>query len=208
MGNWGRYQLIDYLCDMNINYQNTYRKSGIYLIRNTVNGKCYIGSAKNLYDRLHQHKCLLKQNRSHNKHLQYSWNKYGDVFKVEILEYCDDEIKFEREQYYINNLQPEYNKQYSVIGPKTVTITEKQKEKISNTLKERYSNGDIKPYRQTHKNCNYTVTNIETGEVIFDKRTSFREVLDFMGYKGKPGFSQALGFFKHRGYKLERMPSR
>lgn len=44
-------------------------KSGIYMIINNVNGKKYIGSSVNIYNRLHGHFKLLKENRSHNKHL-------------------------------------------------------------------------------------------------------------------------------------------
>lgn len=45
-------------------------KSGIYLITNILNGKRYIGSSKNIYNRLHEHIHNLKRNKSHNAHLQ------------------------------------------------------------------------------------------------------------------------------------------
>lgn len=36
--------------------------------------------------------------------------KYGySSFKLEILEYCEPSVIIEREQYYIDNLNPEYN---------------------------------------------------------------------------------------------------
>lgn len=36
--------------------------------------------------------------------------KYGfSGFSLEILEYCDKEVLLEREQYYLDNLRPEYN---------------------------------------------------------------------------------------------------
>ena len=53
-------------------------KSGIYLIVNLVNGKRYIGSSVDIYNRLHDHLSNLKHNRAHNAHLQAAWNKYGD----------------------------------------------------------------------------------------------------------------------------------
>jgi len=45
-------------------------KSGIYLIINLENGKRYIGSSKDIYDRLHTHCYNLKNNKGHNAHLQ------------------------------------------------------------------------------------------------------------------------------------------
>ena len=47
-------------------------KSGIYCILNILNGKRYIESSKNLYNRLHEHLNLLRNNNSHNNHLQSS----------------------------------------------------------------------------------------------------------------------------------------
>ena len=62
-------------------------KSGIYLIKNIINNKVYIGSAVNIDRRWEQHKKLLKKGKHHSCHLQLAWNKYGEQnFKFEILE--------------------------------------------------------------------------------------------------------------------------
>ena len=53
-------------------------KCGIYMILNLINGKRYIGSSIDIYNRLHEHLHNLKNNKSHNNHLQNSWNKYGE----------------------------------------------------------------------------------------------------------------------------------
>lgn len=55
-------------------------KCGIYIIFNLVNGKRYIGSSVDLYNRLHEHRHNLAYNKSHNQHLQNAWNKYGSDF--------------------------------------------------------------------------------------------------------------------------------
>lgn len=83
------------------------RTPGIYLIRNTVNGKFYIGSAKTLRGRLDAHIRVLRRGCHHNSHLQASWVKYGgDVFVVEILEnVVGCELLIEREQYYLDELK-------------------------------------------------------------------------------------------------------
>lgn len=81
-------------------------KNGIYKIINELNGKIYIGStfcSGGFKRRWTVHKSSLKNNRHPNKHLQHSWNKYGDIFNFEIIEIIDKkEILIEREQYFID----------------------------------------------------------------------------------------------------------
>ena len=74
--------------------------SGIYYIRNTLNNKLYIGSSKNISNRIKHHSWQLNSNRHHNKHLQKSWNKYGeDNFEFGIIEIVDNiEELFDAEQ--------------------------------------------------------------------------------------------------------------
>jgi group I intron endonuclease len=84
--------------------------SGVYQIRNLVNGKRYVGSSINLKKREKEHIGNLKKNRHINFHLQNSWNKYGENnFIFEILEKCQSEKLLEKEQFYINLFFPEYN---------------------------------------------------------------------------------------------------
>lgn len=86
------------------------KKSGIYCILNLLNQKKYIGSSKNIYDRLVNHKMMLNNNKHHNNYLQNSWNKYkSNNFIYIILEECDKLKLIEREQFYIDTLKPEYN---------------------------------------------------------------------------------------------------
>ncbi len=59
--------------------------SGVYRIKNIVNGKVYIGSSVNIVGRLSNHKKWLSQNIHGNKHLQNAYNKYGDsafIFEI------------------------------------------------------------------------------------------------------------------------------
>lgn len=131
-------------------------KSGIYLIVNLENGKRYVGSSREIYGRLHDHLCNLKKNVAHNAHLQAAWNKYGEnSFIWSILEYCDENIRFEREQYYINVIKPEYNLTTNVVANFGHSPTQECRNKISETLKRRYATGEIHTYRQNHnwKTC-------------------------------------------------------
>jgi len=84
--------------------------SGIYCIENTISHKTYIGSSKNIYQRLLKHFALLRHNKHQNLHLQNAWNKYGESnFEWFILELCDSNKLTEREQSCIDLFGAEYN---------------------------------------------------------------------------------------------------
>lgn len=98
---------------MSVENKEIIGKSGIYQIRNTVTGKIYVGSAKDLSNRKSSHFYLLGLKKHFNKHLQMSFNKYkNENFVFEILEYIEkiEDIEIfkqkliEREQYWINKL--------------------------------------------------------------------------------------------------------
>lgn len=76
--------------------------SGIYQIRNLVNGKVYIGSAVDLRNRAKTHLSNLKLNKHPNKHLRAAYNKHGaENFQFEILEFCDKQSLLEKETIWI-----------------------------------------------------------------------------------------------------------
>ena len=75
-------------------------KSGVYEILNTTNGKRYVGSAVNLYQRKHVHLSTLRRNCHHNRYLQRAWNKYGEeCFKYSVLEYWEPKFLVTFEQW-------------------------------------------------------------------------------------------------------------
>lgn len=89
---------------------NKNKISGIYKIRHMSSDKIYIGSSCQIGVRFQQHKLRLRRGKHHSKHLQRSWNKYGEEsFAFEIIEECDREVLKDREQHYIDTLIPEYN---------------------------------------------------------------------------------------------------
>lgn len=86
------------------------RLKGIYIIRNMVNGHCYVGSAVNVYNRLIQHVTLLNQSKHHSQYLQRAWDKYGrDAFNFKPLLYCESFELLKYEQFFIDKFHPEYN---------------------------------------------------------------------------------------------------
>lgn len=88
-------------------------KPGIYRWINNINSKSYVGSAKCLKNRLKIYyspttlKTRLERGSSaiYSALLKYSYNK----FKLEIIEYCEQDFLIPREQYFIDLLKPEYN---------------------------------------------------------------------------------------------------
>lgn len=81
---------------------------GIYKITNKINGKIYIGSSKDIPARWNHHINSLNRGDHHSKHFQRAWNKYGeDSFIFEQLEsVISEEYLVEREQHYLDTLQP------------------------------------------------------------------------------------------------------
>jgi len=85
-------------------------KSGVYIIRNLVNNKAYIGKSKNINQRKNTHFNALRLNKHTNQHLQNSYNKYGKkYFEFNILEYCEESLLPTKEMYYIGLYKNNYN---------------------------------------------------------------------------------------------------
>nr|ATI20434.1 endonuclease [Juglanconis juglandina] len=88
-------------------------KAGIYRWINIEDGKCYVGSSKNLGLRLRYYlkdSNLISSLQKSNSIIYRSLLKYGySAFSIEILEYCSITAVREREQYYIDRIKPEYN---------------------------------------------------------------------------------------------------
>lgn len=138
-------------------YKNKIPRSGIYCIENIVNGKLYIGSSKNMYQRLHCHRVYLNNKTHANIKLQNSWNKHTeDNFICYALEYCDEKILTEREQLYIDSLTPWYNITLKV--ERNIPSAESRL-KISNSLKLGYLNGTIK-FTNTRPIKVYDINNV------------------------------------------------
>lgn len=84
--------------------------SGIYQIRNQVNGNRYIGSAVNIRKRWQEHVSGLRNRRHHSRYLQRAFDKYGEsAFLFEVLERVEPEALVAREQHFLDVLAPEYN---------------------------------------------------------------------------------------------------
>lgn len=85
-------------------------KSGVYIIKNLIDDRVYIGSAKNIEARKKRHLTDLTNNKHHSIYLQRFTNKYGigSIF-FDILEYCDSNNLLICEQKYLELYIPEFN---------------------------------------------------------------------------------------------------
>lgn len=117
-----------------------YSINGVYRITNIKNNKFYIGSSSSktyIYTRIKHHYGDLKNNKHVNKYLQNAWNKYGeDFFYFDIIEECIPEKCLEKEQFWINVLNPHYN--FCKIAGSTLgrIVSQETKDKISQSNKE------------------------------------------------------------------------
>jgi len=147
--------------------------SGIYLITCKSNGDRYIGSSKSILSRRSDHWNQLRNGKSHNKHLQSVWNKYGeDSFVFELLERVENtSLLLEREQYWIDTMKPELNKSIKAesgfLGQKhSVETIERLREIQKNRLKNPEL---IERLRQSAKEQNARQPNATKGTHLSEK---------------------------------------
>ena len=91
-------------------------KSGIYCIKNKINGKCYIGKSVDISKRWDRHKAELRNGHHNNKHLQMAWDRYGEEsFSFDVLEYANRDK--------LNELEMAYISKYDSFGENGYNIT-------------------------------------------------------------------------------------
>lgn len=128
---------------------------GVYLIRNKLTGKSYVGSSTNVSHRFSNH-----LNRDARR---YYWREfYQDVltfgkinFECILLEECDKEKLLEREQYYYDLIKPEYN----VVRPnecnfknKTIKILSKNSDRYKKAIEKRKIDYNNEYYKKLFSN--------------------------------------------------------
>lgn len=95
---------------MKLYRQRDLGRSGIYVIRNTKNGKVYVGKALCIYTRMKDHITALnrKVRDRENDHLINAWHKYRkESFEYYIAEYIDikdEKLISQREMYWMKQL--------------------------------------------------------------------------------------------------------
>ncbi len=112
--------------------------SGIYCIKNVIDGKRYIGSSINLHQRRQDHFKTLRGNRHASAYLQHAFNKYSEVaFSFDVLLLCEPLDLLRYEQALIDLWEPEYNICKTAGNRLGMRHTDESKRKMSETKKAR-----------------------------------------------------------------------
>lgn len=90
----------------------------IYLIKNNINGKCYVGKTlKSPKERFSEHLYDAYKPTEENRPLYRAIKKYGkDNFSLHVLEECTDGLASEREIWYIKKLKTYVHGYNATIG--------------------------------------------------------------------------------------------
>jgi group I intron endonuclease len=106
--------------------------SGIYTIKNTLNGRVYVGSSVDIERRWLLHRYHLRAGIHHSRILQRSWNKHGeDAFAFEVLLVVPETDLIEHEQAFIDRLKPGFNIHPNARSPLGVKRSAETKAKIA-----------------------------------------------------------------------------
>ena len=110
--------------DLKREYKERKKPAGVFQIKNTANGKMFLGSSLNLEGPLNAHKFMLMTGSHRNEALQKEWNEFGaEKFVFEILEFVKikDDQNFNMsdeltllEQIWLENLRPFGERGYNV----------------------------------------------------------------------------------------------
>ena len=109
--------------DIKREYKERVKSAGVFQVKNTANGKVFLGSSLNLEGPLNSHKFMLSIGRHRNEALQADYNRYGaECFAFEILERVkvkedpdfnlEDELTL-LEEIWIEKLQPFSDRGYN-----------------------------------------------------------------------------------------------
>lgn len=146
---------------------------GIYCIKNKINNKVYIGKTMTKFQkRWFHHRSLLRAGTHNNKHLQKSWDKYGEEnFEFIMLESFDiklrneendkvlNDILFKMEKLYIkiyNSYENGYNETTGGEGCCGIVISDEHKRNIAkknriNMLGRKHTEETKKKMSESHK---------------------------------------------------------
>lgn len=149
------------------------KSSGIYRITNVINGNFYIGSSSNIRRRVIEHISTLRHHKG-LRVLQRAWDKYGvDNFVVDVVELCLPAIRLDREQHYLDTLNPKYNIAINAHASTSgLPVTHLVREKISKALHRKFTKKQLKDrcdYMRTFKQPSTDEYKQETSKRVTEK---------------------------------------
>lgn len=87
---------------------------GVYIITNKITGDQYVGSSKNIERRWYNYRSKGYRDKYKSYKIYMAITEYGlENFTFEVLEYCQEDIRKEREQHYIETIKPSYNERHA-----------------------------------------------------------------------------------------------
>lgn len=90
---------------------------GVYYFKNVITDQIYIGSSRNMFNRMNQHIELMKGLNHHSYKVNESLKEHGiSVFEFYIITYCKVEELIETEQKFINLYYPFFNIEWDASG--------------------------------------------------------------------------------------------
>lgn len=112
------------------------KKAGIYVISNTLDERCYVGSSFDIDNRWKRHVRDLSNKRHHSIYLQRFVDKHSiAILKFTVVEHCSKQELIAREQYYLETVNCEFNICKIAGSCLGITRTLKFKEQISKLTK-------------------------------------------------------------------------
>ena len=124
-----------------INKHNSLNISGVYKFSTPESNSFYIGSSNNIGLRVANHKSQALNGKHFNTHFERWFNKYQHNIIFEVLCTCPVEYLQKMEQYCINTLKPNINKNKEVTNvacagwSRGLNLSKEHKEAISESLK-------------------------------------------------------------------------
>lgn len=186
------------------------KKVGVYLWINNENGNKYVGSSVSLSVRMYTYYSLRSLAKS-NRPIDRALLKYGfSKFSLYILEYCTSENVIEREQYYLDKIQPEYNiveKAGSTIGYKHTedSLAKMRNFVLSDEVKKRKAGSTANA--SAANRVPIVVENLKTNEVLeYNSMTEASKVLGV--HKNSVGQAISNNRLIKKTYRVTKKKSR
>ena len=175
---------------------------GIYKITNKLNGKCYVGSSKDIQKRWYQHINIYKNTIIHK-----AINKYGcHNFEFQILERCNKRLLIEREQFYYDSLLPEYNMIRPIENPMDNPLVQEVHKKAMNTkeFKEKMQAISLAAWRKSTQARKYKFMISNRTESANSKRIKTMNADEFI--KAQSGIMKKV--WENQEYRDKHIPNK